>query len=280
MILIHKIVILSSQNGDSQEGNGSGDSKTISDEELQDMLDSDSIGSSTSENLSNDDGSDSVELSDRQKKMLDNHFKKQEKFLDGDVQKTKLTKKESTDIQSIDESGATYENVGKDVPKYSWDGSSVGKGTKCLVVRKLTQSLIDSRQFSCCSSWNQSSYERYERYNFVEEGLRLGSMLGRKLQVRGEESQLKFSRQDSGKIDKRLIAELGFGNSNVFSHTLTERFNKTYLHLSVDASGSMSGKKWNKAMTSTVAMIKACDMAGNIDVVMTIRTTHSGWKNW
>jgi hypothetical protein len=37
----------------------------------------------------------------------------------------------------------------------------------------------------------------------------------------------------------------------------------------------MSGKKWNKAMTSAVAMIKACDMAGNIDVVLTIRATHS-----
>ena len=272
-----------SQNGDSQEGNGSGDSKTISDEELQDMLDSDSVA--PSENLSNDDGSDSVELSDRQKKMLDNHFKKQEKFLDGDVQKTKLNKKESRDIQSIEESGATYENVGSSVPKNRWDSSSVGKGTKCLVVRKLTQSLIDSDQFSCASSWNQRHYndsDSYysERYNFVSEGLRLGSMLGRKLQVRGEESQLKFSRQDSGKIDKRLIAELGFGNSNVFSHTLTERFNKAYLHLSVDASGSMNGKKWNKAMTSAVAMIKACDMAGNIDVVMTIRTTHSGSRGY
>ena len=263
----------SSENGDSQEGNGSGDSKTISDEELQDMLDSDSVA--PSENLSNDDGSDSVELSDRQKKMLENAFKKQEKFLDGDVQKTLLSKKDSQDVKVIEDSGATYENVGKDVPKYSWDGSSVGKGTKCLVVRKLTQNLIDSDQFSCCSSWNQSSYGRYESYNFVEEGLRLGSMLGRKLQVRGEESQLKFTRQDSGKIDKRLISELGFGNSNVFSHTLTERFNKAYLHISVDASGSMSGQPWNKAMTSAVAMIKACDMAGNIDVVMTIRTTHS-----
>ena len=28
-------------------------------------------------------------------------------------------------------------------------------------------------------------------------------------------------------------------------------------------------------MTSAVAMIKACDMAGNIDVVVSIRTTHS-----
>jgi hypothetical protein len=266
-----------SQNGDSQEGTGSGEGNTISDEELQDMLDSDSVA--PSENLSNDDGSDSVELSDRQKKMLENHFKKQEKFLDGDVQKTKLNKKESRDIQSIEESGATYENVGNGIEKDSWSGT-ISKGTKCLVVRKLTQSLIDSGQFNCASSYNQryysdDDYYGNKRYNFVEEGLRLGSMLGRKLQVRGEESQLKFSRQDSGKIDKRLIAELGFGNSNVFSHTLTERFNKAYLHLSVDASGSMSGKKWNKAMISAVAMIKACDMAGNIDVVMTIRTTHA-----
>ena len=266
------------ENGDSEEGNGSGGNNTLTDEELQDMIDSDSIGSSTTpdENLGNDDGSDSVELSPRQKQMLEKHFEKQEKFLDGDVQKTKLNKKESQDIQSIEESGATYENVGSDIPKYDWDGSSVGKGTKCLVVRKLTQAVIDSNQFGCASSWNQRSYGDYEKYNFVEEGLRLGSMLGRKLQVRGEESQLKFSRQDSGKIDKRLIAELGFGNSNVFSHTLTERFNKAYLHISVDASGSMSGDKWNKAMTSAVAMIKACDMAGNIDVVVTTRTTNYG----
>jgi hypothetical protein len=268
------------ENGDSQEGNGSGGGNTLTDEELQDMIDSDSIGSSTTpdENLGNDDGSDSVELSQRQKDMLRKHFDKQEKFLDGDVQKTKLNKKESNDIKAIDDSGATYENVGSDIPKYSYDGNSVGKGTKCLVVRKLTQAVIDSNQFGCASSYNQSSYssEYGREYNFVEEGLRLGSMLGRKLQVRGEESQLKFSRQDSGKIDKRLIAELGFGNSNVFSHTLTERFNKAYLHISVDASGSMSGKKWNKAMTSAVAMIKACDMAGNIDVVVTTRTTNYG----
>ena len=267
----------SSENGDSEEGNGSGGSETISDEELQDMIDSGSL-ETPEENLDNDDGSKSVELSQRQKDMLRKAFGKQEKFLDGDVQKTKLNKKESSDIKSIEESGATYENVGSDIPKYRWDSSSVGKGTKCLVVKKLTQNLIDSDQFYCATSYNQRSYSEASRYsdnyNFVSEGLRLGTMLGRKLQVRGEESHLKFSRQDSGKIDKRLIAELGFGNSNVFSHTLTERFNKAYLHISVDASGSMSGTPWNKAMTSAVAMIKACDMAGNIDVVVSIRTTH------
>jgi hypothetical protein len=265
-----------SQDGDSEEGNGDGSSNTISDEELQDMIDSESL-STPSDNLGNDDGSDCVELSDRQKKMLQKAFEKQEKFLDGDVQKTKLNKKESTDIKSIEESGATYENVGTDVRNYY---GSVSKGTKCLVVKNLTQNLIDSGQFNCATTHNQRYYSgEYSRsYNFVEEGLRLGTMLGRKLQVRGEESSLKFTRQDSGKLDKRLINELGFGNSNVFSHTLTERYNKAYLHISIDASGSMSGRPWNKAMTSAVAMIKACDMAGNIDVVVSIRTTHDGGK--
>ena len=268
------------EDGNSEGEGGSGDGSsgggsTITDEQLQDAIDGGNV--TPSENLGNDDGSDCVELSDRQKNMLKKHFEKQEKFLDGDVQKTKLSKKESKDISSIEESGATYQNVGEGIETGRWqDYGKGGTGTKCLVVKKLTQSVVDSDQFSCCCSYNQKRYnDEYGRdYNFVEEGLRLGSMLGRKLQVRGEESQLKFTRQDSGKIDKRLISELGFGNSNVFSHTLTERFNKAYLHISVDASGSMGGKKWNKAMTSCVAMIKACDMAGNIDVVVSIRATH------
>ena len=148
-----------------------------------------------------------------------------------------------------------------------------------MVVKKLTQSLVDSDMFGCASKYNQERYNRegsYRNYNFVEEGLRLGSILGKKLKVRGEETSLKYSRQNSGKIDKRLISELGFGNSGVFSQTFVERYNKAYLHISVDASGSMCGDKWNKAMTSAVAMIKACDMAGNIDVVVSVRTTHGG----
>jgi hypothetical protein len=271
-----------SENDGSEGENGEGGSNTISDEELQDMIDNGGL-ETPSENLDNDDGSQSVELSDRQKKMLEKAFEKQEKFLDGDVQKTLMSKKDNKDMKAIEDSGATYENVGDGMDTNHYYSSSPGKGTKCLVVRKLTQSVIDSNQFSCATEYNQRRYnkeDRYsENYNFVEEGLRLGSMLGRKLQVRGEESSLKFTRQNSGKIDKRLISELGFGNSDVFSHTLTERYNKAYLHISVDASGSMSGNKWNKAMTSAVAMIKACDMAGNIDVVVSIRATHGHHHN-
>ena len=294
---------------DSEEGQGQGSSdssetsdssNTMSDEQFQDLLDSiengemessdGSSGSSVeiptelptpetpSENLSNDDGSEPIELSDNQKKQLINALKKQDKFMNDEVQKTKLNKKEFNDIKAIEESGASYEQVGVD---HEWRGKQT---TKCLVVKNLTQSLIDSDQFSCASSWNKSSYERTDydgtkRYNFVEEGIRIGTMLGRKLQVRNEETSTKYTRKDSGRIDKRLIAELGFGNSNVFQQTFVDKFNKVSVHLSIDASGSMSGKKWNQAMTSAVAMIKAADMVGNIDVVVSIRTTHSSSRN-
>ena len=267
----------SEEEGDgNSDGGGSGgsDDNTISDEDLGEAIENGSIGNGSS----NDDGSDPVELSDRQKEMLRKAFEKQKDFIDGDVQKTKLSKKDNQSVKAIEESGASYEHVGNGIQTNRWEGIS-GKGTKCLVVKNLTQSLIDSNVFGCATSYRQKNYNdtgRYgSTYNFVEEGLRLGNMLGRKLQVRGEESSLKYSRKNSGKIDKRLLSELGFGNSNVFSQTFVERFNQAYLHISVDASGSMSGDKWNKAMTSAVAMIKACDMAGNIDVVVSIRTTHS-----
>ena len=261
-----------SGDGNSDGGGNGGSDNTITDEQLEDAIENGSVGNGAP----NDDGSEPVELSDKQKEMLRKAFEKQEKFLDGDVQKTKLSKKDNNDVKAIEESGASYEHVGNGISARRWDRNNTGNGTKCLVVKNLTQSLIDSDVFGCASSWCQSRYNenRYSKYNFVEEGLRLGTMLGRKLQVRGEETSLKFSRKDSGKIDKRLLSELGFGNSNVFSQTFVESYNKAYLHISVDASSSMSGDKWNKAMTSTVAMIKACDMAGNIDVVVSIRATH------
>ncbi len=263
-------LIDSVENGEMETGDGGGSGKSIE-------LPSD-VSTPPTGNISNDDGSESVELSDRQKELLKKAFEKQEKFLDGDVQKTLLSKKDNNAVKSVEDSGATYENVGDGLPN-NWY-TNTGKGTKCLVVRNLTQKLIDTNMFGCATAYSQNRYNGsdsyYRSYDFVEEGLRLGSILGRKLQIRGEESVLKYTRKDTGKIDKRLISELGFNNTNVFSQTFVERFNKAYLHISIDASGSMSGDKWNKAMTSAIAMIKACDMAGNIDVVVSIRATYQG----
>ena len=68
----------------------------------------------------------------------------------------------------------------------------------------------------------------------VQEGIKLGTMLGKKLQVRGEDKSTIFNRQKVGKIDKRMISSLGFGNENVFQFTEIDSYKKPNLHISVD----------------------------------------------
>ena len=96
----------------------------------------------------------------------------------------------------------------------------------------------------------------------------MGTILGRKLQVRGESRETKWSRKDSGRIDKRLIAELGFGNDRVFQTSFVEQYSDAFLHISVDASGSMSGGKWTSTITAVSAIAKACSMINNVDLVI------------
>jgi len=221
-----------------------------------------------------------VELSEAQKKSLEKAIDKQKKFMDGDISKKKVTQKVMNDLQTVEESGMSYHDVGKDL-KDKYYGKATP--TKCIVVKKLTKSLIDSQTLSMLTTsryrrWSWGGGDEAEE-GFVEKGVRIGTILGRKLQVRGESRDTKWSRKDSGKIDKRLIAELGFGNDRVFHTTFIESYADAFLHISVDASGSMGGDKWDNTMTSVVAICKAVSMIQNVDVVVSIRSTQSGSSN-
>ena len=145
--------------------------------------------------------------------------------MDGKTPKSKLTKRDAQIVNSVAKSGAEMVEVG--------DGGYMGK-TKCVVIPNLTQDLIDSKAFHFAQKpWLYGDDNVWDSHygKPILEGLRLGTMLGKKLKVRGEERDLIFTRQDTGKIDKRLISELGFGNARVFSQTFTERYNKANLHI-------------------------------------------------
>ncbi len=218
-------------------------------------------------------GSDLEELSPRQKSLLEKAVQKQEDFIKGNIKKAKLSKKDSKTMNTLETAGARYEEINLE-NKWGYKSS-----VKTLVIRELTKDLIDSDEFRVANDWNEKSYDRsYNGYDYVEEGIRLGTMLGRKLKIRGEEKTIKYNRKSTGKIDRRIIAELGFNNENVFSQVFVERYNKADVHISIDASGSMNGYCWNKAMTAAIAIIKAAEMAGNIHVVVTIRSTHDNAK--
>ena len=215
------------------------------------------------------------DLTPQQEKTLNNALKRQKEFMDGDQKKVgRLTKKDARVVQSMEESGVTNKQVGSDVEQSSWRqaSSNYSSTTQCLFVKKITQQMIDDDVFP--SLLSGGGYYGGRTLPSIVAGKRLGTMLGKKLQVRSESRTLKNSRLDSGRIDKRLIAELGFGNSKVFSTTFVEQYNDAILHISVDASGSMGGDKWTNTMTAVVAICKAASMISGLDVVVSFRTTH------
>jgi hypothetical protein len=215
-------------------------------------------------------------LTPNQAKTLTNALNRQKDFMSGDQKKVgKLTKKDASIVQSMEESGVEQKSVGRDVQQNNWrtNGKNFTGSTQVLFVKKLTQQMVDDGVFPSLLQ-SSSSYYGGRTKESVIAGKKLGTILGKKLQVRSESRTLKNSRLDSGRIDKRLIAELGFGNSKVFSTTFVENYNDAILHISVDASGSMGGEKWRNTMTAVVAICKAASMISGLDVVVSFRTTH------
>ena len=251
------------QNEQQQSGNGSegGEGTEVNTGDKKMDADADSAPSDV----------DPHELTPAQKSSLRNAIDKQKKLQDGSMKKTKLTKAEKSSIKSVEDSGAYDVEVGPN--KYS--------KTRCVVYPALTDKMIhrdswktrDMYPFITTVDYPGWGHERMDKA--VREGLIAGKILGKKLEVRNEETTTKWTRQESGRIDKRLIAELGFNNDRVFKTTLTERYNDAFIHISIDGSGSMDGEYLESAIKSTAAICQAATMAGNIHVQVTLRTTIS-----
>ena len=286
------------QNGNG--GNGSDEPREMTEEEFDDLMNSvdgesptggsdesptgsggmeldnvpDEMGTpSDSTNTDETETTEKVKLSDRQKQLLQKKIQKQKDFLDGDIKKKKITKKDNSDVEAIQESGSEVTSVGSGIESYYGNHQ---KGTKCIVVKRLTQSLLESSIFPMSyNNWNVEENGPIDKRHTdaVNNGIRIGTVLGKKLQVRGEDRNTIFNRQKYGKIDKRMISSLGFGNENVFQYMETDSYKKANLHVSIDASGSMNGDKWTNTMTNVVALCKAVDMIQNLSIQVTFRTT-------
>ncbi len=226
-----------------------------------------------------DGGSDGgkPELTDNQKKQLENAINKQKKFMDGDISKKALSKKDKASMDAVESAGMSYVDVAKDMTD-RWSGKKTP--TKVLLVKKFNKALAESDTVSMIYRPDYTWGSMEENQKAINDGLVKGTILGRKLQVRGESRETKWTRLDSGRIDKRLIAELGFGNERVFNSTFVESYSDAFLHISVDASGSMSGRKWLNTQTCVAAIAKACSMINNVDLVISYRSTQSSGSGY
>jgi len=236
-------------------------------------IQSDAKNTKTKENKSDKKQPDySYELSDNEKKRLDKETQKQRDFVNGNSKKVgKLSKKDNAIIRSLKESGTENNPV---------TTGSLGANifnVDCIVIKKMTYAVM-CHMDSIFDSYNlkkgrENTSTWYGPGKGVIEGIILGKQLGKKLQLRNEERSLKSTRLNTGKIDRRLISQLGFQNANVFHRIVTDRYKNFFIHISIDASGSMSGKRFRNAIKSAIAIAQAASMTTGIRVQISLRGT-------
>lgn len=190
---------------------------------------------------------------------------RQKSFINGELKKPILSGVENQIISSIDRSGMVLLRVGKSLSK-----KEDYRGVECVFVKELTNELLEDSNFPMYTV-KLNSPSPHEPA--VRAGIIMGRMLGKRLQIRDDIKSTKYTRQPSGKIDRRMLSELGHDIYNVFYTTKVDKFNEISIHISVDASSSMVGKKWQKTITSVVAICKAASMISNIKVSVSFRTT-------
>lgn len=110
---------------------------------------------------------------------------------------------------------------------------------------------------------------------YVQKGLEMGGLLGRKLQVHSESRTTVTNRLRSGKIDNRRLAHAGYGIESVFNQIAVDQCKPAHVHITLDGSGSMYGRKWQNAVMMTVAIGKAITYSQNLDLQVSIRSTIS-----
>lgn len=275
---------LGKSNEESQEQNdsqasGSGQVDDIPEDAENEVVDSESDSSSSKSDLS---------LSPAQQKKLKKAIQKQREFLNNDAKKTgRLSKKDARVVE-------TLKNSGTESRKINAGGSeSAPVPVQTTVIKKLNQAVVmtldDMFDIHTAEqvfvrgidplntdTWRFRRYQ--DMHKAVTEGIILGRQLGRKLQIRNEERTLKSTRLQSGKIDRRLVSSLGFGNDSVFHRIVTDRFKNFFIHISIDASGSMNGKRFENAIKSAVAVAQAASMTTGIRVQISLRGTTGGYS--
>lgn len=176
-------------------------------------------------------------------------------------------------VDTLEEAGVSEEDVGEDVDSPSSSkpsgNSASAAGTKCVVIDSISKAMIQSGNFRIMpTSTNRKSSKA------VNKGFQKGRILGNKLKIRDDRRETKYTRRRNGSLDDRMLAEIGY-SSRIFYEEQIEEYKDGFIHISVDASGSMGGSKFADALQTCVAICKAADMVGNIRVQVSFRSTTS-----
>lgn len=275
-----------------QDNSGSDDSQSQDEQDststnAPEAADQDPGSASGSDSDSDDSSEEEAEdtLTDGEVDKILDHLQEQKKFLQGQTTKKSATKGLQKQLEFAVESGVDVQIVGDDqcgIHKcYIYDYTV---GTKISELANLQQLIASDgggyasrkAEQNLALESNLSYFNPYyavEKDKAIELGLNMGSLLGKKLQLHNESRERVDNRLYTGKIDGKRIAHAGYDIESIFKQVQVDKCKNANIHISLDASGSMSGEKWLSTIQTTMAIAKAAKYTQGISIQVSLRTT-------
>ena len=236
------------------------------------------------------------DLTEQEIREIEQHLAKQEKFTNDEINKKKATRSLTDKLERVEKQGTTIEQVGGKYTCLSYDVT----GREFIAAAASKDLLIEAKKTVSHSPWRSQQREdatalvqqlqdqqsllddayflrdKAEYTKAIADGLLMGQLLGRKLQMRNESRERVDNRLRSGKIDNRRLSAAGYGIESIFQQVTIDKYKKANIHLSLDGSGSMAGTNWENTVKLAAAIAKAITYTSNVAMQISIRVTSSG----
>lgn len=248
----------------------------------------------------------SINLTSAERNALDKAIEKQENMLRGNIKKKAASQRLQKRLESFSGEAFTIESVGPDrsiecvmLDLTKQQNTLAALEAELLAIEELreqwrtksdkqayavyeskTAALDDSNCYGL--SWVNGRHCYSVTHKFgpcIQQGLDVGALLGKKIQIRSEVRERVDNRLKTGHIDNKRLAHAGYGIESIFKQISIDKYKKINLHLSLDASGSMNGEKWHNTIIMAIAIAKSATMVNNINVQVSIRSTYSGRRS-
>ena len=278
--------------GGSQEEENDSEDHEDSDDEEQEGQEGQGGGSGEG-GEGGESGEGGEELTDEEMSEIASQLDKQKKFMDSDTNKRRASNNMTKHLDRAEKQGVTIEQVdGKhtclnyDVTGKEFIAAAVANERIDQIRREINGLPYSAQQYkdgqtemSALRTQKEllsSNYFHNGRSSYakkIEEGLQMGQLLGKKLQMRNESRERVDNRLRSGKIDNRRLSAAGYGIESIFQQITIDKYKKANLHLSLDGSGSMGGCNWENTVKLTAAIAKAITYTQNVTMQVSIRVT-------
>lgn len=180
------------------------------------------------------------------RKSLNKHLDRQKNFINANYRKKRVHKQLQKDINDLANSNFKVEET------------RIGNNIfRTLITDKWEKYFTSPHSFMS---------------NSVDQGFILGKKLLSKLKNLNTENSDVLNNLIKGKLDSHKLHQAKF-SENLFSRTEKERYKNTFIHISIDLSGSMQGNKINKTIQTTVALAYVACYLDNFDVEISVRGT-------